>query len=522
MRLTNRLLLAVLPIVALVMGALGGWFLYERERVLIPEVQQQTRAYARALDIAFEYGLRELDSTRVAALLDRTATDSRVAGIRLYDAQGRLQYRSASMANAPAVPAPLLQRVLSGTAEVSIERSMNDEDVFTVLRVIREPVSRATRASGPRGARGGDSRPDSTPDQGAVLGAVEFTQPYALLLASVRRLEMQLLIATVILLTTAAIAIAYMSRRTIAAPLEQLVAAARALGEGDIDARVPQSLGAAEPNALAREFNMMATRLAGARRELLRESEERVRIERRLAEAEKLATVGTLAAGLAHEIGAPLNVISGRAEMLLRQEQTSPAVARHLQSIVAQSGRITRTVRSLLDYARRPARRDDVVALDAVLDATLDLLDAECERAGVTVERTGSFEAWVRGDSDQLQQVMTNLLLNALQAMDGQPGEHAVRIDVQSSESDTATPAGEVIIAVCDTGPGLSADLDGRLFTPFATTKASGTGLGLVVARSIVQDHGGTLDGTTRTDGVRGACFTVRLPQVAAPPFANT
>ncbi|HYW32256.1 MAG TPA: ATP-binding protein [Gemmatimonas sp.] len=517
MRLTNRLLLTVLPIVALVMSALGGWFLFERERVLIPEVQQQTRAYARALDIAFEYGLRELDSTRVAALLDRTATDSRVAGIRLYDAQGRLQYSSASMTNAPAIPAPLLQRVLQGAPEVSLERSINDEDVFSVLRVIRDPVHRPARTD----SRGGTVRTDSAADQGAVLGAVEFTQPYALLLASVRRLEIQLLIATIILLTTAAIAIAYMSRRTIAAPLEQLVAAARALGEGDIDARVPQSLGAAEPNALAREFNVMATRLAGARRELLRESEERVRIERRLAEAEKLATVGTLAAGLAHEIGAPLNVISGRAEMLLRQEQTSPAVARHLQSIVAQSGRITRTVRSLLDYARRPARRDDVVALDGVLDATLDLLDAECERAGVTVERAGSTEAWVRGDSDQLQQVVTNLLLNALQAMDGQPGEHAIRIEVLPCQSNSTEASGEVAIAVCDTGPGLSADLDGRLFTPFATTKPSGTGLGLVVARSIVQDHGGTLDGTTRTDGVRGACFTVRLPQVAAPPFAN-
>jgi signal transduction histidine kinase len=242
-----------------------------------------------------------------------------------------------------------------------------------------------------------------------------------------------------------------------------------------------------------------------------------VRLERRLAEAEKLATVGTLAAGLAHEIGAPLNVISGRAEMLLGHDETSPRVARHLQSIVAQSGRITRTVRSLLDYARRPARRDDVVSVDAVLDATVDLLEAECQRAGVTVERTGSAEAWVQGDSDQLQQVMTNLLLNALQAMDGQPGPTTITIGVEVAGAQHDAVPGETIITVRDTGPGLPADLDGRLFTPFATTKPSGTGLGLVVARSIVQDHGGVIDGTTRTDGIRGACFTVRLPQAPVP-----
>ena len=501
MRLTSRLLLAILPVVLLVMSALGAWFLFERERVLVPEVQQQTRAYARALDLAFEYGLRDLDSVRVAALLDRTTRDARVSGVRVYDQRGRVQYQSSTPTKLPLLPADMIARVLTGVPELSLERTVNGEVVFSVLRVIREPTPRGSRDEG----------------QGRVLGALAVTQPYSLLLSEVNRLELELAIATLILLLTVTLATAYMTRRTIALPLEQLVAAARALGEGDIDARVPQSLGAAEPNALAREFNMMATRLSNARRELLRESEERVRLERRLAEAEKLATVGTLAAGLAHEIGAPLNVISGRAEMLLGHDETSPRVARHLQSIVAQSGRITRTVRSLLDYARRPARRDDVVSVEAVLDATVDLLEAEYQRAGVTVERTGSAEAWVQGDSDQLQQVMTNLLLNALQAMDGQPGPNAVTIGVEVAKAPHDGVPGETVITVRDTGPGLPADLDGRLFTPFATTKASGTGLGLVVARSIVQDHGGVLDGTTRTDGIRGACFTVRLPQARAP-----
>jgi signal transduction histidine kinase len=402
----------------------------------------------------------------------------------------------------PPLPADTLARVLGGVSELAMERTGNGKTVFSVVRLIRDPAPR-----GPNNEETGD-----------VLGVLEVTQPYALLMSEVRRLETELALATLFLLLTVTLAIAYMSRRTIARPLEQLVAAARALGEGDIDARVPQALGVAELNALAREFNVMATRLSSARHELLRESEERVRLERRLAEAEKLATVGTLAAGLAHEIGAPLNVISGRAEMLLGQEDTPPRIARHLQSIVAQSGRITRTVRSLLDYARRPARRDETISMEAVLDATIDLLDAEFLRTGVTVQRRAQAEAWVRGDADQLQQVMTNLLLNALQAMDGQPGPQSVSIGVE-----TAGPeGGDVVVRVLDTGPGLPADLDGRLFTPFATTKPSGTGLGLVVARSIVQDHGGTLDGTTRTDGVRGACFTVRLPGMPAPMLVPT
>jgi HAMP domain-containing protein len=133
----------------------------------------------------------------------------------------------------------------------------------------------------------------------------------------------------VLLLLIVTIVIGVLARRFVARPLERLVVAARALGEGDIDARVPQSLGAAELNALSREFNEMAERLSRARLALLSEGEERVRLERRLVESEKLATVGTLAAGLAHEIGAPLNVISGRAELLLLGRRQSSWRASH-------------------------------------------------------------------------------------------------------------------------------------------------------------------------------------------------
>ncbi len=499
MRLTTRLLLAILPIVLLVMTALGTWFLYERQGILIPEVQQQTRAYARALDIAFEYGLRDLDSARIRALLDRTTATSRVSGIRVFDTSKRVQYRSTSMADAPLLPERMLTRVLAGEAELALERTFNGEQVFSVLRAIREPA--------PNGA------PSNAP-QGAVLGALEVMQPYDMLLAQVRRLEYELAFATVLLLFTVTVATAYMARRTISQPLEQLVAAARALGEGHIDARVPQSLGAAEPNALAREFNLMAQRLEDARRELMQEGEARVQLERRLAEAEKLATVGTLAAGLAHELGAPLNVISGRAEMLLGHQETGANAARHLHSIVAQSGRIARTVRSLLDYARRPVRRDDAVQFAGVFEATRELLEPELLRAGVTVESVDLENVWIRGDADQLQQVMTNLMLNAMQAMDGQSEPRHISVESHPATVDPSGPVSDALITVSDTGPGLPADVDGRLFTPFTTTKPTGTGLGLVVARSIVQDHGGTLDGTTRTDGTRGARFTIRLPLV--------
>ena len=504
MRLTTRLLLTILPVVMLVMGALGVAFAAERQRVLEPALHQQTRAYARALDIAFEYGLREIGEARVQALLERLIDDPRVFGARLYATDGSVRFASSSMTTSPPVPDSVLRKVLQGAPEAFFENTLDGEVVFTVLRAVRDPSTRLLVE--------GTREP-----AGEGVGALEVAQPYALLSSEVRRLQQELLLATVLLLLIVTIVIGVLARRFVARPLERLVVAARALGEGDIDARVPQSLGAAELNALSREFNEMAERLSRARLALLSEGEERVRLERRLVESEKLATVGTLAAGLAHEIGAPLNVISGRAELLLKQPAVAPDTVRQLESIVTQSGRIARTVRSLLDYARRPSRRDDPVAIGRVIDSTLDLLDEELRRAGVTISRAESYEAWVRGDAEQLQQLLTNLILNAVQAMDGQDGPREIEVVVDVTKTEASANRAEMLMTVSDTGPGLPQALDGRLFTPFATTKPSGTGLGLVVARSIVEDHGGTIVGTTRTDGRSGASFTVSLP--LAPAF---
>ncbi len=496
MRLSTRLLLSTIPIVVVVMVAFGAWFIFERERLIIPEVRQQTRAYARAMDIAFEYGLHDVDQQRIEAFLSRMSADPRVFGVVVYDTAGVVRYSGSGLAQAVAAPDSLLKRVLRGQDEASFERIVNGRKMFVVLRGIREPEM--------------FNPDDQRVASGTMVGALEVAQPYDVLLGEVQRTEMELAAVTLALVAALSVVLIALTRRTVAGPLERLVSAARALGEGDTEARVPQSLGAAEPNALAREFNTMAERLAGARLAQLREAEERVLLERRLSEAEKLATVGTVAAGLAHEIGAPLNVISGRAELLLRQQGDESPAARHLNSIIGQIGRITRTVRSLLDYARRPARREQLVSLSKVVDSTVDMLETEIARSGARIEKVDAMDISVRGDFDQLQQVFTNLFVNAMHAMEGQTEERVITVILDKDEGER-TPLTQAMVIVRDTGPGLPQELDGRLFTPFSTTKSDGTGLGLVVARSIVQDHGGTLAGSSRKDGFRGAEFVMHL-----------
>ena len=503
MRLTSRLLLSVLPIVALMMAGFGAWLLVERERSLVPEMRQQTRVYAQAVDIALEYALRDLDQARVRAFIDRLSANPRVFGVLLYGPDGSLRYASDSLSGAASAPDSVISEVLKGRDEIVFERTLGNRKVYAVLRSIREPPSDSARPGIPAG------------QEGAVLGALEIAQPFELLQGEQQRVRAEVVLVTLALMAALSLMLVFVTHRMVERPLQRLAAAARDLGEGNVEAHVLTSLGAAELNALAREFNEMVERLATARRALLQESEMRVRLERRLSEAEKLAAVGMVAAGLAHEIGAPLNVISGRAEMLLQQHAGDARISRHLESIIAQIGRITRTVRSLLDYARRPERRDEPVQISTVLDGTIDLLEAEFVKGHVTVLREESANPWVQGDADQLQQVMVNLILNALQAMDGQTEPRVISISVSTSEIDPTLDTADALIEMGDSGPGLADEISGRLFTPFSTTKPTGTGLGLVVARSMVQDHGGTLTGTNRKQGKRGAVFTVRLPMVA-------
>lgn len=503
MRLTSRFLLSVLPLVALMMAGFGAWLLRERERSLVPEMQQQTRVYAQAVDIALEYALRDLDEVRAREFIDRLSANPRIFGLLVYGPDGSLRYASDSLSGAASAPDSILSRVLHGGEEMVFERVLDNRRVFAVLRAIREPTSASPRGDG------------ASPEEGALLGALEIAQPFELLQGEQQRVRAEVVLATLALMAALSLVLVFITHRMVERPLQRLAAAARDLGEGNVEAHVLTSLGAAELNALAREFNEMVERLGTARRALLQESETRVRLERRLSEAEKLAAVGMVAAGLAHEIGAPLNVISGRAEMLLQLHGSDARIARHLESIIAQIGRITRTVRSLLDYARRQERRDEPVKISVVLDNTVDFLEAEFVKGHVTVTREDHAEPWVQGDADQLQQVMVNLILNALQAMDGQTEPRQISISVTEGEVDPTLGTVDALIEIGDSGPGLADEISGRLFTPFSTTKPTGTGLGLVVARSMIQDHGGTLAGTNRKEGARGAVFTVRLPMVA-------
>jgi len=305
----------------------------------------------------------------------------------------------------------------------------------------------------------------------------------------------------------------YLVARLVTGPMDALVEATQAVADGQLGRRAPLG-GTREFDRLAASVNRMTERLLDAQGLLIR--------------AEKLASVGRLAAGVAHEVGNPLAAVGNYVEVLRRRGADPDLVA----AIERETARIDIIVRSLLDYARPRGAQRDPLDVTALVDGAVALLDAQGALRGVDVVVSAESDLpVVRGDRSGFEQVFVNLLLNALDAT-GPGGRIAVRTAATrlgdgpagGAEGGAAprhladVPDGAQAVAVVieDSGPGVPEDLRERVFDPFFTTKAPGrgTGLGLAIVQRIVHDHGGRID--IGAGALGGASFTVTLPAEAS------
>lgn len=214
--------------------------------------------------------------------------------------------------------------------------------------------------------------------------------------------------------------------------------------------------------------------------------------------ADQLAAVGQLAAGVAHELRNPLTSI----KLLVQaaQEDGGDMAAEDLRVMEGEVRRMERSLNTFLEFARPPKLRRERVALGPLVEDVLGLLRVRAERQRVALVADLPGDVSATADPEQLRQVLVNLGLNALDAL---PVGGSLRVAVRSEPN-------RVVLTVRDSGPGIAAEMLPRLFQPFASGKETGLGLGLVISRRIVEDHGGTLTAANWPGG--GAEFVVRLP----------
>ena len=236
-----------------------------------------------------------------------------------------------------------------------------------------------------------------------------------------------------------------------------------------------------------------------------------IQMEEQMRRQERLATVGSLAAGIAHEIRNPLASLSGSIQMLREEVGLKDENRQLMDIVIRETDRLNTIITEFLDYARPRSTKQFPIFLASILQETIVLFRNSREfRDDISVACNVDPALMVTGDPQRLRQVFWNLLINAAQAV-----QDRGKVSIDARLADAGRPDPVMVISVSDTGSGISSGDIEKIFDPFFTTKSQGTGLGLAIAYRIVEDHGGSISAENGPGG--GAIFTVRLPAAPSP-----
>jgi len=311
--------------------------------------------------------------------------------------------------------------------------------------------------------------------------------------------------------------ILYFSTTRIINPLQEMVIATQEIARGDLSHKVEMKSGD-EIGDLADSFNQMTAKLKSANKKLVewgktleKKVEERTKelteMQAHLVQSEKLASLGKLAAGIAHEINNPLGGILIYSHLLLEDTDNDSPYYENLKKIVKETSRCKLIVRGLLEFARPKEPEMSLVNISEIIERSLAIMERQALFQNITIKKSYASDLpQTVADSAQLQQVFINIIINAAEAMDGN--------GALTLESSLNADGSLIEVKFSDTGHGIKKEDKKRLFEPFFSTKeiGKGTGLGLAISYSIIQKHQGTIEVESQPE--KGSTFTVKLPVV--------
>jgi signal transduction histidine kinase len=487
MRISTKLTLSLTSIGLLIFTAYGFHHLSVEQRDLTRVTRLQTKLLGKSLQIAIENAMRDkqfADITELLRGLEQVEPDLK---LRVYDKSGKV------------FPEPFSNAYASDFQERLHAALKNDEsNQFFYPEEAPEYIALLLPLQNAQGER---------------AGKLVFIRALREMRRDIEVTKRNLAFSTLAFILIAAPLSGFIYLVYIDWPLRRLEDGMKQIREGNFS---PLPLGNQEDEigVLLKTFNTMAAELASARQALKEEAQSRRQVQAALQEADKLITIGQLSAGLAHEIGSPLQVLKGRAEQLLLRPDQSDEVARHARILFSQSERIANIVQQLLEFTRRRPPHYNSIDLCEPISAVLNLLEYEAHKKQVSL----NFEAaadlpLIYADSDGIQQIVLNLITNALSATD--PGGQ-IDVIVQphqfSANSHSSETAEAVQLIVRDNGHGMTQETLEHVFDPFFTTRhgQGGVGLGLAVARSIVIAHHGSIKAESSPG--QGSTISVILP----------
>jgi signal transduction histidine kinase len=456
---------------AVVISLVGMRIVLNEDHDLREAVRAEMLLLSRSVEIAFENAIRDKQLADVEETLEALeAIDGRI-DIYVLGTSGRVVAQSKGQAHPPEVPRDGLVHFAN--------------------------------------AHGHELAVTHTALQGAIEGidALVVVRPLDDMREDLSDTRAQVLITVLCSIAASALILFFGSRRFVGQPLEAMVQAMRRFRH-DMSVELHGPYAPDEVGTALREFTALAEELRDARGHIEREQQARAELERHLLRADKLAVVGQLSAGLAHEVGSPLQVLGGRLQALKRELGGDEKAQRLLGIAIEQTDRITRVVQQLLSFGRPAPAMVRLVDPKPYVRDVVELLGLEAKRHGQSIE--ADFErapAAVMVDPDHLSQIVLNLVRNALEASTNDNGHVRVVLEQERSE------AGDVLaLCVEDNGYGLDEAQKAKMFEPFFTTRGDrgGTGLGLAVVRTLAERYGGKAH--VRSSTGKGTRVTVEIP----------
>lgn len=484
MKISTRFFLYISTLLILTSVGLGFISVRDERSHLMNEVRGQARTLAKILATTFKYYHMGDRPQRIGELIHAVMPHGQENSnllINIYDHRGQLM-------------------------DFSFEHGINER----ILPQARKP-SDIVKGSQEQLIRDGSHEYFSVvspivTSSGRLQGAVEVLLSLDQIDQNLAGIVRKFIVFILLTASLLGILIYFITRLSIVLPIARLKEASEKLGHGDLGLRIAKS-GVTELDNVIEEFNRMAFNLEQQHKKQAQLFTEKINLEKTLRHTDKLASIGQLASGLAHEIGTPLNVISGRAEHLLGKLPGEQPGTRNLQIIIRQSERITKTIQQLLDFSRKPAAHFNELNLEDIIVEALSLCRMKQRKTDPQIKIVLNLTVKkMKADEDGLRQLFVNLMLNSFHVLlDG----GTIKIhSFLNPENDQ-----EIVITYEDDGPGIPQDNKERVFDPFFTTKdvGEGTGLGLFMVTNIIQEHQGRI--TLDTSSVSGSKFIIALPR---------
>ncbi len=514
MALITKFTLVTSTVLALAMGLFAFFSIQALERISVAEAIKDVDNLSETILSTTYHQMLADNRTGVYQTIAEVGTQAAVRHIRLINKDGMIRYstnqseigtqvdkstEACNMCHGQEAVTPLVQ-----ASSMSRSRRFVDgggEEVMGMARGIYNQLSCAAACHvHPRGAR--------------LLGVLDVTVSLAEMNSQIAAFRRNMALATLGLLAVLTLTLTFLTRRLVHRPVRQLLHHTRQLARGEMSGRI-ENVPRDELGELEEAFNDMTSslrRVQGELRSLASSLEVKVEerthqvqaIQGRLARSEKLASLGELVAGIAHEINNPLTGILVFSSLALENPRLHPALREDLETISRETQRCAGIVRRLLEFSREAKPEKKPESVNRILDKTLRFLENQAAFQNVRIVRHfGTNLPLIPVDVNQLKQVCMNILINAAQAMPG-GGELTL-----STGFDVVKR--QVFASIRDTGCGIPEENLKRIFDPFFTSKEQdGTGLGLSVSFGIIENHGGTIE----VDSVvgEGSTFTVVLP----------